>query len=335
MGLFPRGCALLLAAIVAIGPALPARASGTNQNTALLDNDSKNRQGSDKSLENSATYAMTALMNLASSNVPGAIKNGTTAYGKYRNSETMDKIGDQSFNAAASLSSVGGSEVSAPRKTDTTFRRLDPKFLRTGEAAKVAEEFEKKSGMSRDQFLQVLADVSEQKIPRNDPQLVDKVLSRYESFAAKIPNAEFRNNLQKAAKAVPSTMRNGLIAQAVSKFSNFVADLTGPSSDVSAATPPAPETAAAAGTDTPGASQAASEAFTGESRAPASGAGAENPLTLGTLSAPVAEGKSTGAAAALTGIVQAAIETQGQDLTIFQIVSRKYRALTPTLRPAR
>lgn len=308
----------ILIFLLALAPVL---AFAAGQNTALLEADAKNRKGSDQSLENSATYAMTALMDLASMNVPGAIKNGTSAYGKYRNSETMDKIGDQSFAQAASLESArGGSGVSGVRKTDTTFRRLNPNFMRTGEAAKVAAEFEKRTGMTREQFLQHLSEASENKIPKNDPQLIDKVLSRYESFAAKIPNQEFRKNLTKASSMVPATVRNGLIAKAVNQFTNlFAGGPTETAADVSA---PAPVVAQADASPSPAAT-------TPEERAPASTV-ASTP-TLGTLSAPVADGTDT-AKNPLGNIVQAAIETQGQDnLTIFQLVNRRYRVWTPFL----
>jgi hypothetical protein len=260
---------------------------------------------------------MNALMDLGNLNIKSAVNNGMNAYGKYRNSETLDKLGDINFNQASALSSVGSDGASAaPRKTDTTFRRLDPSFLRKGEMAQVASEFEKKSGMPRETFLNQLSEISEKKIRRSDPQLVDKVLGRFENFVAKIPNKDFRNNLQKGVNMVPQSLRTGIISKAVAKFSNALAPGTTPS--------PAAEQVAAAPAD----AQVPAEASTGEEVAEAAPS-AEPAMEASRELA--SDDPANDPANPLGNIIQAAIDTQSQDPTIFQIVTRRYRLLTPTI----
>lgn len=306
---------------------LPVAAFAEDQTKLFLKTDDKNRKGSDDSLQHSTAYAMTALMDLGNLNIPSAVNNGMTAYGKYRNSETMDRLGDENLRRAASMASAGTSAVGGVVKTDTTFRRLDPSFLRQGKFAKVASEFEKRSGMPRDTFLSQMSEISEKKIKRSDPQLVDKVLGRFESFISKIPNPEFKANLQKGVEMVPATTRTGLISKAVAKFANMTAGAPG-GSDISAGASTAPEVAAAAPASAEPVAlpaEAAPASTSGDApRDPASTA-AFDPIQSGS---PLAESDDKNP---LGNIVLAAIDTQGQDISIFQQITRKYRTLTPAL----
>jgi hypothetical protein len=309
---------------------LSASAMGETQKELFNVNNATNNKGSDQSMQVSTTYAMSALMDLASLKIPSAVNNGMTAYGKYRNSETMDKISAQSAQRAASMGSVGSGEASGvTQSSQTSFRRLNPGFLREGAAAQVANEFEKRTGMSRETFLNELSNVSEKKISRNDPQLVDKVIGRFESFISKIPNQEFRGNLQKAVDMVPATVRTGLVGKAVSKFANMMtadASISAPDNKLSAADAAALAAANSAGKEESPAAAAVAEAE--ESRAPAS----EAVPALGTS---LSEQKSVAAggedANRLGSIVQAALTSQDasvpQDMTIFQQVSRVYRGM--------
>lgn len=315
-------------------------AAGTGQDQFFVNTDQKNRVASDDSMKSSTTFAMSALMDLASLKIPAAVNNGMTAYGKYRNSETLDKLGDLNQARAASMASIGNGTGSGKiEKTQTSFRRLGTGFLREGPAAEVAAEFEKRSGMTREKFMQHLSSVSEKKISRNDPQLVDKVLTRFEGFIADIPNPEFKGNLQKAVNMVPSTVRTGLIGKAVAKFASVVSAANASSStvsDVSAADLGAAGAAATAAAPAPAAASASglggsdAESGSGASRAVAAADGNVVP-TLGTSLTELPNSRgSDGAANPLGNIVQAAITSQGQakDITIFQQVSRVYRNMT-------
>jgi hypothetical protein len=347
--------ALFLSALIGLnGLSLffPLSAS-SNQKQFYQTTTNTNNQGSDDSLENSAVYAMSALMDLSSLNYRSALNNGLTAYGKYRNSETMDRISKENAILALSMGTIGEgakSESASGSKandgsgasgvsgsTQTSFRRLDSKFLREGKAAQVAAEFEKRSGMSREKFLEQLSTISEQKLSRHDPQLVEKAIGRFENFIKQIPNGEFRAGLQKAVNNVPATVRSGVIAKAVSRF----ASLTGGS-------------VASSGSESDGIdAQVAAKLSSStqetpsiqDQRTPAKLSSKDNGVEKRDLASEVtsglpgahlslgSEGSNSAERDAIGSIVKAAIDTQSQELTVFQIVNRKYRSLTPKLNP--
>jgi hypothetical protein len=293
-------------------------ANEVTQNTSFQNTDVTKRKASDESLQHSTSYAMTALMDLGNLNIPAAVNNGMTAYGKYRNSETLDKLGDQNAYRSSALSSATSGAPAVMRKTDTTFRRLDPNFLRQGPYNEVASEFEKRSGMKRETFLSQMSEISEKKIKRSDPQLVDKVIGRFENFIAKIPNADFRANLEKGVKMVPDSMRTGIISKAVQKFANPLnAAATTAATEVPVTAEKKEEPKAAEPVATPVVAEAPAEEpiapapdLSAPSRTPATADDGNNPLG---------------------NIIQAAIDTQENEVSIFQQVSKKYRSLTPIL----
>lgn len=344
----------------ASAPAAQAARSGvaaTNQSLNQRDLQLLSRQvndrGSDESLKNSAVFAMQALMDLNATKLPSAMKNGYQAYGKYRNSENLDRLKDLNALNVNSLSSIGAETVTLPTKTQTTFRRLDPSFLTQGEAGKVAAEFERQSGMKRTDFLAAMADVSEKKISRSDPQMIDKAFARLEGFIDKIPNKEFRKNLEKNLHVVPETMRRGIVAQAVTKLAGFFAD-AGPigTLPIAANESTVTEKPAATASSAPAVPASAPLAAAKEERKP-SGAesalgelGQRKPLTP-------AEKKLKDGKNALAGVVLSAIQVQGQEPvapaaeakeelasepalnepTIFEQVTKRYRLLTPSILP--
>lgn len=288
-----------------------------------------NRKGSDDSMESSTTSAMKALMHFANSEMPSAVSNGMTAYGKYRNSENLDKLGDQNILNEVKMASMGGGPVSgvSNARTGTSFRRLDPAFLRKGEAGKIADEFERQSGMKREDFLKELAAVSEKKISRRDPQLMDKVLSRFESFAAKIPNQEFRKKVEAGINRVPATVRNGLISKAISKFSGFFGGGE-PAPAAGAAVSSVPAPASTTSTTPPAAEAPAAEASVAaaDNMVPTQ-EGDRLPSAVGGSRLPPIDQRSD----MLASTINAAIHTQSVEPTIFDIVSRKYREFTAVL----
>ena len=294
-----------------------------DQNTAFLETDKKNRAGSDESLKHSTVFAMSALMDLGNLNIPAAVNNGITAYGKYRNSGTLDRLSNENMLNSASMSSAG-TEAPTINFIKTTFRRLDPSFLRSGKYSQVAEQFEKKTGMKREQFLTKLSDVSEKKLKKDDPQLAQKALQEFEGFISAIPNQSFRANLQKGVNLVPKTIRTELIAKAVTKFSS-VSPPSGNSQGAQRETASAP---AAAAISVPAAS----------SSGPLASAPPETPQEPGAapdpaLASPIAEAQPSEQKNALQNVIVAALDTQGEEPSIFQQVSRKYRSLTPQLQP--
>lgn len=310
-----------------------------------------NDKGSDESLKNSTVFAMQALMDLSQTKLPSAMKNGYQAYGKYRNSENLDRMKDINALNANSLSSIGSGTVTLPTKTNTTFRRLDASFLHQGEAGKVAAEFEKQSGMKREVFLTQMAETSEFKIRRSDPQMIDKAFGQLEKFIDKIPNKEFRKNVEKNIHMVPETMRRGMVAQAVTKLAGFFADAGGagaPALDSTITDKTPAQLASAGGAGSLGAPVAANSDAKKDERKPAAAGdlGQRQPLT--------AKEKSLRDGNALGSVVLSALQTQVREpkaevtpvevveeqaapqltdgeLTIFQQVTKRYRILTPLI----
>lgn len=340
----------------ASGASAPAQAATNqplNQRDLQLLSRQVNDRGSDESLKNSAVFAMQALMDLNATKLPSAMKNGYQAYGKYRNSENLDRLKDLNALNVNSLSSIGAETVTLPTKTVTSFRRLDPSFLTQGEAGKVAAEFERQSGMKRTDFLTAMADVSEKKISRSDPQMVDKAFARLEGFIDKIPNKEFRKNLEKNLHVVPETMRRGIVAQAVTKLAGFFAD-AGPigTMPIAMSESTVTEKPAATASSAPASPASAPVAAANQERKPS---GAENALGELGQRKPLtpAEKKLRDGKNALAGVVLSAIQVQGQEPaapaaeakeelaaepamsepTIFEQVTKRYRLLTPSILP--
>ena len=240
-----HACALLSAGIFACPDAL-----AVSQKDAIVTVANANKQASDSSMQASTVSAMRGLMNLADRQIPSAVKNGYEAYGGYHNSVQMDAnrvasiynafdmdteapgaatgapgVAVSNSRAPAAIASASGDDSSGtPLAFRSSYNRLDPGFLYKGEAAEVSAEFERRTGMSRKQFLKELGDASEAGINVHDPRMMDKVLGKFEAFAQKIPNAEFKANLKKGIDMVPATARTGLIAQGIQKAAEFFAE---------------------------------------------------------------------------------------------------------------
>lgn len=138
---------LIIASLVG-APAFAAEPA--NQQDLFKQSYQQDSASSDESLRASAVCGMQALMDLASTKLAAAAKNGYCAYGKFRNSENLDRIKDETALRANLLSSVGSGPVLPTERTNTSFRRLDPSFLRQGEASTIAAEFERQTGMKRE-----------------------------------------------------------------------------------------------------------------------------------------------------------------------------------------
>lgn len=294
-----------------------------SQQAALIAAQKINKAASDESLQHSTTNAMKALLELNKHNRPGAMSSGYKSYGQFRNSEDLDHLRLKNAistlrmdSAATNLPQRSG--WIAPPLSDfmTSFRRLDTKFLREGEAGKVADEFEKKSGMKREAFLKVLAHASDNAIYPDDSQLVDKVLSRLEGFVKEIPNPEFRGNIEREIQSVPQTIRTGLVAKAVGKFTAFFA---GASMSPSEAMLAPKESKDPVTTLAPPAATAV-KAEKASIDPPVSAV--RNPAFL---SDAVANSTDT-----LGRVIEAALEEQKAD-SIFKQISKRYRILSPQL----
>ncbi len=322
-----------------------SHADSLSQEEALYQASQLQKQGSDASLQNSTTHAMQGLMDLAEQKQPSAIQHGYKSYGQYRNSEDLDflrmksRLGylrQHTQNIVNSASRGAGRNLEPIADLKTNYNRLDPSFLRKGEAGKIADEFEKKSGMKRETFLKVMARASESTISPSDPKLLDKVISRFEGFVKEIPNAEFRKNIEKNINSVPTTVRTGLISKGVQKIAEIMAkmppDKNAPA--LIAAIPNSPERSPAAAV-----AVVANPSTETTSPTPTAVTGMESveqeeclidmkimPSESGYKG--LAHEKFTGDV--LGSVMQTAIDEQKEE-TIFKQVSKRYRAMTPKL----
>lgn len=296
-----------------------------------------NNRGSDDSMQAATNSAMVAVMNLAALNIPGAFSNGYRAYGQYINSEKLDDLERKNLQRKGSMASigqgmVGGSSGSAAGGngksgggiSGTTFSRLDPSFLYKGESAEIAAEFEKRSGMKREEFLRHLGSATDSDITFQDPNLLQKIEGRFEQFKAGIRNQDFRNGLDRAANMFSPSMR----AEAIAKIQSFYNE------QWQGGSPSAPVLAQDAGNfmGDPNTKAAPSNAGASSNPSPADKA----PQRSLASADPQSMEKSL-----FIGISpqdsQAAINelfsqaAAGDTDSIFQKVSKKYRRLTPAL----
>jgi hypothetical protein len=329
--------ALALTCLVAV-VSVNARAEPTQQE-ALIEAQKLNKAASDTSLQHSTTSAMKALTLLSQSNRPGAISNGYQAYGQYRNSEDLDTLRLKNAISTLKMDSISSGLPSHEGWTppplsdfETSYKRVGSKFLHEGEAGKVAEEFEKLSGMKREDFLKHMIRASENKIYPDDPQLVDKVLGRLEGFVKEIPNPEFRGKIQKEIASVPQTVRTGFVSKAVGKFASLFAGAKSGTSDIAllAKENNDSETKSAA---SPAAASTTSEAApTPDSASPPSLARnlASDPMGVVDSGFRGVEKEKWDGGDPLGSVLQTAVDEQKEE-SIFRQISKRYRILLPRL----
>jgi hypothetical protein len=319
--------------------ATPGLASGTTQENAQLQAAYVNYVGSDNSMESATNRAMVAMMNLAALNIPGAFANGYKAYGHYINSEKMDDIEAKALRLQGKMAGTrgpnkgGSSGASGQGQKDrssgisgTTFSRLKTDFLYKGEMAEVAAEFEKRSGMKREEFLQHLASATDARLRWDDPQLMQKLESRFQAFTSRIPNKEFREGLETAANMFPSAARTETLQKIASVYFDAWGSRGGG------------EAVAQAPNGEAGAADAAQAVAEGEARAraeyePFTGAGG-----AGSARAPaaVAEAAINRSGLGMLGLKADSGEALGDlfnapEDSLFRRVSKRYRDLTPLL----
>ncbi len=95
---------------------------------------------------------------------------------------------------------------------------MDRSFLYRGETAEVAAEFEKRSGMSREEFFHHLASVADSGLSWDDPQLMEKVEQHYQAFVGRIPNKDFRSSIEKAHSMFDLVKRAQIVEEAAAFY---------------------------------------------------------------------------------------------------------------------
>jgi hypothetical protein len=325
-----------LLALAAAGP----HAHALTQTEALAQAAAVQKQGSDESLQNSTTNAMRAMLALGNKDQPAAMQHGYKAFGEYRTSQDLDIERVKSrihqidmFTNTIGVDSKVPTNLPQPEVFYTTYSRLDPAFLRTGEAKQVADEFEKQSGMKRETFLKKMAQVSETPLSSDDPNLTSKVLKKFSRFLEDIPNEEFRARVQAQIDEASPKTRADVILTGAKHVYEWLAK-----NGISFGAKPALLQAAATATgggeaDRAPASETASTATAGTPHGRA-----EDPLNgkkdFSRYMAPTDSG-FRGADREKFGndefgtVLQAAVDLENE--TLFTRVSKRYRDMAPSL----
>lgn len=296
-----------------------------------------NAMGADQSLQASTTKAMQALIQFSDSDLTGAVKSAYHAYGSFKTAEDLDRVRKRNILTKAGMGSDGTVSVSeedaAFLASRTSYRRVDASFLTQGEASKIADEFEKKTGIKRKDFLDQLAGVSEAKLFVSDPKLAEKVSSDFNSFVEKIPNAEFKAKVKSAVALIPDLTKSQLLMQAVQKAVQIASKTMPSASDLQLAEnvrvgPPAEkkveEVRAPAGV------AAAPEAAPEDEEKKDEELEIAPRVNLTSDQMARSYGRETGDPV-LGSVVRAAMGEARDEETIFRIVTKRYRILTPQL----
>ena len=355
---------LLLSTAQASPPPVPQELT---QQSSQHQNAFTNAKGSDDSIDEATNNAMKAFMNLAALNIPGAISKGYQAYGNYLNSEKMDDLEARSKANRGSMNSIVNGLMNAGQGAGAgmgsgassgisgkVYSQMDTGFLYKGEIAETAAEFEKKSGMKREDFFKHMAAGLDSHPTWDDPNLMAKLEGHFNSFKNAIPNKEFKAGLQAAQDSVPNFARNKIMGE----ISSFYADamqgwnkatgsgasmLAGNGGGSAADASRAPSSVSEA-TGGAAAGTGAGASGTGASTAPGA---AGTPGATDKIAANVAAGKSMSAPARdvdgmfigirsgdSAGAIKdylASPSVLNTEESIFKVVSKRYRLLTPAL----
>lgn len=197
-------------------------AESINQNEAQRNAADLLRIAADKSLESSASNSMQALVLLSKKDISHAVSQAYKAYGDFKNSENLDRMQKLGILSSLKMQTVETFNISDEDlkilKSKTSFRRLNPNFLSSGESAKISAEFERQTGIKKQDFLELLSTVSEAQLFVSDPKLAEKAIAAFDSFVSKIPNKEFQAKIIKAKSFLPDDDRRKLLGYAVQQM---------------------------------------------------------------------------------------------------------------------
>lgn len=310
-----------------------------------------------------------ALGRLAALDIGGAIHYGYKGYGNYINSENMDDLDSISHNRRGKMGSAGMGAVSGAsgggagtnngdyvnglgperegaklpdgfsgKKSDnsssTVTRRRwsdrDKSFLYRGETGEVMTQLEKATGISRETYANHVASIVDARLSFDDPELLNKLEQRFNAFRNEKMNPDFKSKLDKVHSMFSYAKKTEMLQEAAAFFAKNRAKPNGEGGNQMLAGPaPAP-----AG-DVP-ASGNGSAAASGD-RAPASAGEAQATVAL---TAQSADPKQASLTKEQMGMYLGLESSHGEELkdilgntedTIFKLVSKRYRKLTPGL----
>lgn len=290
-------------------------AGNTTQAGALESAAKTQREAADRSLEGAVVLGMRALTEMGKFNMRSAINNGVEGYRKYEHSIHLD---ESAWKAERSGQLLGASAAKGPTSPPlTSFSRLKESFLKSGEAAKVSEEFRKVTGMSGEIFLRHLGRATDQPLYLTDPAMPTKFAGRIEALIKDMPASSGRDLALKGFGTIKGKAFDSLVSKTIAMVasSNKEGVLAESQSAARPGAPALPAVAAGASSpkeELPGASATGSD---------------QTPEQLGKLSSPSAvpaQGKSS---LALTEFIRASREVIAEQDTIFAQVRRRYRAI--------
>lgn len=203
-----------------------AYAEELNQVSALEQVELQYKIAMERSFQGSTTSAMQALLDLESSKLTGAFKNGYKAYQQYLESEKYEHL---SYQSAKKRLSLGGAQdlpsiqsklgpVSEDARAKEKLTKYDRKFLYKGTSGDVAAEFEKRTGMPREEFFTFMVVAAEKKIHPTDPNLFSESTRRFNALVGAIRNQKFKENVKHAASLVPESVQSSGVMRAVQKL---------------------------------------------------------------------------------------------------------------------
>jgi hypothetical protein len=320
--------------------------------------------GSGDSKDEGVRNAMRALNHLAALDIGGAVHYGYKGYGNYINSQKMDDLDSAAWKSKGSMDSIGSPLLSgasgngagqngggnpsalgperdpahlpagsngakdASGESSVTSHKLadmDRSFLYRGETGDVAAEFEKKSGMSREEFFNQLANAEASGLSWDDPNLMEKGEALYQRFISKIPNKDYRTNLERAHSLFTLAKKMQIMEEAAAFYKKMRWGDGSPSkvaNDANGNGSGAAEQAAAAGQGAPDAGRAPASAE------PAAVVAAKE----ATDEKPKLSKEQMGMYLGLEGSHGDDLKDFiGPDDTIFHLVSKRYRKLTPMM----
>jgi hypothetical protein len=308
--------------------------------------------GSGDSKTEGVNNAMRALNCLAALDIGGAFSYGYKGYGQYINSQRLDDLDSSAWKVKAALVSAGdssmvsgsgiGSGASGGDSSSITGQTgnnpaataspaashmlsdMDHGFLYRGETGDIASDFEKKSGMSRETFFNELAATEASGLSWDDPNIMSKVEARYQSFISKIPNQDYKANIEKMHDMVSVAKKLDVFAKAAdfykdNRWGNGGDKLAKDAADAKA-------------------SQAANSAGAGE-RNLASDPVALAAIASGDSSLQKTDDKAPNLSKDQMGMFLDVEGSKADELkdfigpeeTIFRVVSKRYRKLTPMM----
>lgn len=319
--------------------------------------------GSGDSKDEGVRNGMRAMGRLAALDIGGAIHYGYKGYGNYINSQKMDDLDSRAWkkkdvmnsisNGFVSGSKSGGSGISGDTPSDIgpereaaklaagangksrngdsevtskKWKDLDKGFLYRGETADAAAEFEKKTGMSREEFFNQVADAADANLSFDDPNLMNNLEQRFQVFKASVKNQDFKDKLDKVHSMFSFMKKTEMLQEAAA----FYYQQRGPAD-------PAPTDVANSGVNgnTSGITAAGNgDAGSVGERAPASDSG---PLVAPQSSTDAKDVKLTKEQMGMYLGLEGQHGDELKDIminsedTIFKVVSKRYRKLTPGL----